>query len=200
MSTTGEVESRAVGRLRPNWDREASMANPEHIEIVRQGVSAIRAWRKRTMPCDRLDLTQAVIDGAMLENVNLRGANLVGAYFASTVFRDQYLKGADVKGTLLSGADLRDAELFATLWRGVNLREADLTEAQCGWTVFSDINLARVKGLESVAHRGPSTIGWTALLVRKERSLRRFCAVVALAIGKSRRRSSPTPSCHQTRS
>lgn len=40
-----------------------------------------------------------------------------------------------------------------------DLREADLREAIIGWTTFANIDLSTVKGLETVKHLGPSTIG-----------------------------------------
>jgi len=46
---------------------------------------------------------------------------------------------------------------------GADLHEADLSNAVVGWTVFSGNNLRTVKGLESVKHMGPSTLGLDTL-------------------------------------
>lgn len=54
----------------------------------------------------------------------------------------------------LTGALLREADLTGAL-----LARAHLTEAEIGWTTFGDIDLSAVHGLETVHHRGPSTIG-----------------------------------------
>ncbi len=45
--------------------------------------------------------------------------------------------------------------------RGVraDLRQTVLTKAYCGYTVFGDLDLSNVKGLEDVIHEGPSTLG-----------------------------------------
>src|SRR5437763_372446 len=64
----------------------------------------------------------------------------------------------------LSGANLVNADLSGTHLRGANLSGADLsdanlTEARVGWTVFGDVDLSIVKGLETLRHQGPSTIG-----------------------------------------
>jgi hypothetical protein len=40
-----------------------------------------------------------------------------------------------------------------------NLRGANLSEAVIGATIFADVDLSRVKGLDTVQHFGPSTIG-----------------------------------------
>ncbi len=79
-----------------------TMANSEHLEIVRGGVAAIAAWR-----------------AAHDERLDLRGANLRGAY----------LSGADLSGADLYEADLGGAYLRGANLRGANLREANLYEA-----------------------------------------------------------------------
>lgn len=42
---------------------------------------------------------------------------------------------------------------------GAYLREADLTRASVGWTVRGNVDLSVAKGLDTVKHEGPSTIG-----------------------------------------
>src|SRR5258708_14981440 len=49
----------------------------------------------------------------------------------------------------LTGADLS----------GADLSQADLSGARVLWTTFGDVDLSMVKGLETVMHKGPSTIG-----------------------------------------
>jgi TIR domain/Pentapeptide repeats (8 copies) len=51
-------------------------------------------------------------------------------------------------------ADLREANLG-----DANLSGADLTDAQMGWTILGNVDLSVAKGLETVNHWGPSTIG-----------------------------------------
>jgi uncharacterized protein YjbI with pentapeptide repeats len=52
------------------------MANPEHVEVVKQGAEAIRRWRTEN-PGVTFQL-----DEANLEQYNLDGADLFGAYLA----------------------------------------------------------------------------------------------------------------------
>src|SRR2546421_147548 len=59
----------------------------------------------------------------------------------------------------LSGADLSNANLSRA-----DLIEADLSRARVGETIFGDVDLRSVKGLETVIHNGPSTIGTDTLL------------------------------------
>jgi TIR domain/Pentapeptide repeats (8 copies) len=54
----------------------------------------------------------------------------------------------------LTFADLHDVDLH-----GANLSGADLSDAIIFTTVFGDVDLSTVKGLETVQHDGPSTIG-----------------------------------------
>ena len=81
------------------------MANPEHVEIVKQGAAAIRKWREEH-PNERLDLSEA-----NLREDNLRGADL---------------HEADLHGAALEGADLRSASLKKADLRGACLHEAKL--------------------------------------------------------------------------
>ena len=84
------------------------MANPEHAEIVRQGVEEIQAFRGANPD------VQWELEEAYLQEANLWGANLYGA---------------------------------------------NLENAVVARTVFSNLDLSTAGHLESVEHRGPSTIG-----------------------------------------
>src|SRR5216683_5616645 len=64
------------------------------------------------------------------------------------------LSGANLYHANLSGANLSDADL-----NRADLSGADLSGAAVGWTQFTAINLRTVKGLETVQHIGPSSIG-----------------------------------------
>jgi len=64
------------------------------------------------------------------------------------------LSRASLYGANLSGADLRRADLI-----NANLSGADLSQAACASTSFGDVDLSEVKGLESIKHYGPSTVG-----------------------------------------
>lgn len=212
------------------------MANLEHIEIVKQGASAIEAWKKLN-PSQQLDLSAANLSNTELHGANLSAADLTGANLRrahlcradlseakliraelhSTHFLKANLRFADLTSAILmgaigiradlsganlgkiwmhitsladatlNGADLRDAVLMesnlsgATLCgadlrglivRGVELGDADLSECTCGglvegWTAFVDVDLSHVKGLESVRHDGPTSIGVDTLLRSK---------------------------------
>ncbi|MGA2601256.1 MAG: pentapeptide repeat-containing protein, partial [Bryobacteraceae bacterium] len=59
----------------------------------------------------------------------------------------------------LGGADLRGADLSEARLTDAGLRGAQFTRALFGWTILSGLDLREAKGLETVIHQGPSTIG-----------------------------------------
>jgi hypothetical protein len=164
------------------------MANEEHLEILRQGVEVWNRWRKEN-PDIRPDLPKAILGGADLRRAHLFGADLRWAYlFGADLFgadlseanlgkanlseanlseanlSEANLPGVDLSGADLSLADLRRANLsLADLRRanlgGADLRGADLSNAIAAGTVFADIDLSIAKGLETIRHSAPSTIG-----------------------------------------
>ncbi len=135
------------------------------------------------------NLRDADFEGANLGVMDLSGADLTEADFSladahSTRFDRSQLVGADFtrancRGAVFSGSNLTDAELggadlsLADLSRAnlsksrlghANLRMARVAGAEfegghVGGTSFNDVDLSTVKGLETVVHDGPSTIG-----------------------------------------
>jgi hypothetical protein len=89
------------------------------------------------------DLSRAKLDGAILEGSRLDGANLAGA---------------DLAGAYLSGASLSGASLIFTNLTEANLINADLTQADLSNTVFGNVDLTSVIGLEKCRHFGPSIV------------------------------------------
>jgi uncharacterized protein YjbI with pentapeptide repeats len=97
----------------------------------------------------KANLKRAVLRGANLSDANLRGASLNGADL-----RDAKLSGANLVDADLTGASLYGAVLIKT-----QLRDADLNKAILGNTGLGSVDLSSVKGLESVRHMDPSTVG-----------------------------------------
>ena len=175
------------------------MANPEHLEILKQGVEQWNKWRKEN-PDVRPDLSGADLVGGPQRGEPQRGGSQRGRPSARA-----NLGGADLSGADLSGADLRRCEpQRGESSASANLRGADLdagarrsqrgepqrgepqrggpqrgepqrgepqhgadlqrgglrgrTSAQAD-TIFVDVDLSVAKGLETVKHDGPSTIG-----------------------------------------
>jgi TIR domain/Pentapeptide repeats (8 copies) len=117
------------------------MTNPEHLQILEQGVEAWNAWRGQHTDIKpdlgKANLGSASLDGANLLQANLRGANLRGANLA----------GANLAFADLDGANLTEANLFGTNLAGADFDGANLTEANLFGTNlyhadFSGANLA----------------------------------------------------------
>ena len=98
-------------------------------------------------------LIRAGLLDAQMVNTNLVGAHLLGAVMASAKLAWATLVGADLTMAILTGA------VFSRTW----LTDANFSSAILGGTVFGDVDLRTVKGLETVNHRGPSTIGLDTL-------------------------------------
>jgi hypothetical protein len=116
-----------------------------------RGAYLIRAHLNRAA-LRGVDLSYADLRGAYLSDADLRGAYLSGAYL-----RHAYVNSADLRGVDLSDADLREAYFHG----------ADLSDARCLGTVFANIDLSQVNGLEAIRHDGPSTVGIDTLFASK---------------------------------
>lgn len=159
------------------------MANPKHLRILKQGVTAWNNWREehpkirpnlRLVNLVREDLrrvnfSNTDLSGARLAAADLRRANLKGANLSETDLRLANLILANLEGANLSGADLTlaylskanliEADLRLTNLRLARLQESDMNNAIVGLTIFAGLDLRKARGLETVQHIGPSTIG-----------------------------------------
>jgi uncharacterized protein YjbI with pentapeptide repeats len=125
-----------------------TMANKEHLNMLKQGVEAWNGWREKN-PDVRPDLFRARLTKIDLSEAHLNEARLSGAD----------LSGAHLRGAYLTRTDLREADLFGADLYGADLSQADLRGAVVGYTLFGDLDLSEVIGLDTVRHDGPSTIG-----------------------------------------
>jgi hypothetical protein len=132
------------------------------------------------------------LGGAYLNGANLGGANLSAAHLSGAELIGTKLSGANLREANLFAAKLRGADLRAAILRGANLRAADLLEADLNgvdlrWThlgranlvaanllgvrmwgtTLTEIDLSTVKGLETVRHDGPSSIGLDTIYLSK---------------------------------
>lgn len=112
------------------------MANPEHLQILHQGVEAWNEWR-RVNPNISPDLKQADLRGASLKNADLRGVALCKAKLNNAYLRRADLSGADLTSATLSGANLRHANLS-----GANLTKAYMRRADLSYVDLSGADLS----------------------------------------------------------
>src|SRR5262249_31327881 len=111
------------------------MDRDEALKLLKGGPEGIAEWNRRRLADEEIPI---------LVGADLRGADLVEAD----------LHGANLHGANLVGADLRDAYLH----------EADLGWAKCSGTIFANVDLSQIKGLDHVFHSGQSTIGIDTIL------------------------------------
>ena len=106
------------------------MANPEHLEILKQGVEAWNKWRADN-PDVIPDLSEAKLPGANLFDVNLSGAELSSANLTGAD-----LSEADLGGANLMGTDLNVAMLSPIVGQKSEEAEGDATEHSKAWWQF----------------------------------------------------------------
>ena len=104
------------------------MANPEHLEILKQGVEVWNQWMKEN-PRITPDLSQADLKGVELNGVNLRAANLCKTELSKADLSKGELSGADLNNASLTEAYLSGTYLIRANLSYVNLNFAHLTEA-----------------------------------------------------------------------
>ena len=101
------------------------MANRNHLAKLRQGVDAWNLWRAQDRSIEpdlsKVDLRDAVLEGANLNLADFRGSDLRSAKFANAQLDLANFTAAD-----LSEADLRYAVLMKANLTGVSLRKANL--------------------------------------------------------------------------
>jgi hypothetical protein len=125
------------------------LANPEHLELLRQGVDVWNAWRAAE-PSVSPDLREAKLWRAHLPGANLSGANLSeadlranldGANLSEAILSRANLYGAFLYGANLSGAGLGGASLYGANLRRANLSGADLSGADLHAANLMEANL-----------------------------------------------------------
>jgi uncharacterized protein YjbI with pentapeptide repeats len=155
------------------------MANPEHLEILKQGERAWNQWRSEH-PEIKPDFSKHSFNSEPGKYAEfLGGAKLVGADFSGADFTSADLRGVDFSAADLRGADLTGAALIyanfymARLDRAILrsaflggatfvdaiLNGADFSETRIWGTTFGRNDLSSVIGLETAYHEAPSTIG-----------------------------------------
>jgi len=118
------------------------MSNPQHLNLLMEGVEAWNRWRSSDGTRVHADLY-----GAYLRERNLSGANLSGAYLRKAELGEADLSGADLSGAhlleaRLGRAYLRKAELSGADLSGADLSEAHLLEARLGGAKLRKANLS----------------------------------------------------------
>jgi uncharacterized protein YjbI with pentapeptide repeats len=123
------------------------------------------------------DLASAILFGAELNDANLTNADLTNADLRVARLSRIDLRHADLTDANLRHADLTDANLHGASLvaanlsnanlSGANLSGANLSGAKLFKTIFGDVDLSGVIGLETCDHGGPSIIDHQTLQISK---------------------------------
>jgi uncharacterized protein YjbI with pentapeptide repeats len=156
--------------------RPGAVANEEHVKRLQQGVAEWNGWREESSVFVDLvhanlldanmtganlnyaDLFDADLRDANLTRANLRDANLTGASLTEANLSGTNLTGARLTGAWLTGANLTVARLTRANLTDADLTRANLIHAKLYRTIFGDVDLSGVIGLETCQHLGPSII------------------------------------------
>jgi len=134
------------------------MANKTHLAILKKGVKVWNEWRRKNYQI-KPDLSDAKLTRADLSEANFNWTNLSGADLSMTNLSGASFIMANLNAGALFDANLSGADLRWTELDGMALGEVNLENSRVGGTRFANVDLTRVKGLESVVHTAPSTIG-----------------------------------------
>ncbi|HET6978950.1 MAG TPA: toll/interleukin-1 receptor domain-containing protein [Pyrinomonadaceae bacterium] len=105
------------------------------------------------------DLSVADLSVADLSRANLGRADLGRANLSLADLRWTNLSWANLSEANLHRANINEANLRQANLSGANLSEAELSGTWLFSTIFADNDLSATKGLETVTHFGPSTLG-----------------------------------------
>jgi uncharacterized protein YjbI with pentapeptide repeats len=151
------------------------MANPEHLQLLKQGAKVWNTWWDQPRPLRnsdpdfsgadlrRVNLAEAILQYADLCDANLYQVDLAGASLGWAKLDRADLCQADLRGVHMERATLDRATLYGADLRGATfgqtvLTKTNLSQVILGGTLFIDTNLIDVEGLKTCQHRGPSTL------------------------------------------
>ena len=171
-----EKQVRVLRQGKDTWNQWRSrhrLASPEFVGARLEGLNLSKA-----------NLRKADFKLAQLQKANLKGADFSGADFSEADLTEANLEEADLSEVDFSRANLTEANLVGSdlrralldrvnlalanltqsnlnraYFREANLTGADFSDCVMGFTVFGQVDLRTVKGLETVRHTGPSSIG-----------------------------------------
>ena len=125
------------------------MANPEHVEILKQGVDVWNKWREENRDVrpdlKEADLRKNAIKGTKLDNPDVNGTYLEKINFSNTNLTQAKLNDAD-----LHLANMQNAYLSLTDFTGAIMINADLSKAMARGAVLERANLggADIRGCD----------------------------------------------------
>src|SRR5258708_28513075 len=134
-------------------DRKSTMANQEHLELLKQGTAVWNAWREQHPEIQpdlyEADLSRADLSGVNLYRADLREADFFGANLSGADLFEANLTQAFLSIARLKGADLGGANLYEARLKGADLSGADLSGANLFGADLSYANLTGANLIEA---------------------------------------------------
>ena len=138
------------------FDTDLSNANLSKAKLYRTNLSRSRLTEANLQ---KAVLSHTILERAYLEKADLRGASLTDVDLTGADLAGADLAGAKLIGSDLSEANLTGASLDGAYLQGINLTGALFKRTIIRDTIFANVDLSRVQGLNTIRHTGPSTIG-----------------------------------------
>jgi hypothetical protein len=113
------------------------------------------------------DLRRVNLSKADLNRADLSRANLNRAQLGGVNLKRAYLNRVDFSGADLTKADLSESTFFDINLNKANLSETNFSGAELADVIFTQIDLSKTKGLESISHLSPSHISTDTLQLSK---------------------------------
>lgn len=108
------------------------------------------------------DLSNSNLAAADFNHADLQSVNFTGSNLAHCNLADSNLRGAKFCNSSLNYADL-----WLALFNNSDLSGADFSKASVGLTTFNEVDLSKVKGLNTMTHLAPSSIGVDTIYLSK---------------------------------
>ncbi len=133
------------------------MANPDHVNKIKEGVSSWNEWREKN-PEIKPDLGWANLVSLDLKEVHFNESNLKLAFCRDSNFTNADFSNANLYGTNFQNADLKDANfensnlegahITNANLKGANLKGVNLKLANFDGSDLSDVDLIGAKKLK----------------------------------------------------
>jgi hypothetical protein len=156
-------------RDNPEIQPDLSKANLSRRRLSKLHTENQFIYFDKLIDLSHVNLSETDLSQAVLSVANLSGANLAGANLIKAELWKADLARADLSSARLFQANLQQSNLFKANLRNAILTMVDFTKAfldgadfsfaGINGTIFGNNDLCRAKGLDSVRHIGPSTIG-----------------------------------------
>lgn len=138
------------------------MADQEHLRILGEGVEAWNRWREENPEVgpdlSRMTFQETNLDDVNLDRTYLQSADFLRCSLNRASLSNAFLNLCNFRSANLYQATLNSASLIRADFSGAILANTDFSEAVLGETLLINVDLSKVKGLETCKHRGPSTL------------------------------------------